>query len=60
MYIFGFHYLVQNVLRIGIEKSGLALGGAVTLILTTIINLAICTVLSVLWGKVKAKILKKG
>ena len=60
LYIFGFHYLVQNVLRIGIEKSGLALGDAVTLILTTIINLAICTVLSVLWGKVKAKILKKG
>lgn len=59
LYIFGFHYLVQNILRIIVEKSGLGINKIILLTVTTIINLALCTVLSVVWGKIKAAI-KRG
>lgn len=59
LYIFGFHYLVQNILRILVEKSGLGINNIILLTVTTIINLALCTVLSVVWGKIKAAI-KRG
>ncbi|MBE6719231.1 MAG: hypothetical protein E7571_01065 [Ruminococcaceae bacterium] len=59
LYIFGFHYLVQNVLRIAIEKAGITLNSVIILAVTTVLNLAICTALSVLWGKIKNSLKKK-
>ncbi len=59
LYIFGFHYLIQNLLRIGFEKLNLTDYRLLTLLLGTALNLAICTALSVLWAKIKRLILKK-
>ena len=59
LYIFGFHYLVQNVLRIGFEKVGLINNKIVILTVAVILNLAICTVMSVVWSKIKTTVTKR-
>ena len=59
LYIFGFHYLVQNIIRIAFEKAGMELNKAIMLAVATILNLAVCTLLSVLWGRIKNVLFKK-
>ena len=59
LYIFGFHYLVQNVIRIGFDKAGISINKVIMLAVATVLNLAICTVLSIIWGKIKNAVFKK-
>ena len=59
LYIFGFHYIIQNALRIALDFLNINIGDILTLIITTVLNLLISTALAIVWIKIKNKMRSK-